>query len=969
MKTLEEKSGNGFEVELLSGKVEQIEERRYYVRGKKNRFYWIVFEEEKIVLEKGQRIYFFPLRRSGKDVVARLVSTDRLDAFRLEQMKRDLILEKVVEQIHEEIGRGNASILSEEVKTRVKTGIRKLLREMNVFGVTLEELKRITHLPSEILLPLMEEMGKQEPVRYDPEEKRWYYELKGQILRGKIVEKSSEGYLVKVKRVSTPVLVRFVNLSGELERGTKFLFQVNDIEKPFLIGQILGEKQEKERNSFVEEKDRKEVETAAFLIMQGIRSDPLTLFTHEQLLREPGIRDHAKWILPALAWLVEQGQIQEYRLHKRSYWGIAVNPNTDWEAIFVEYDRNPKYGKVKLSHLEHFLFTAKVPRFLYLLPGDVVKVRITEVKAIGKRSTAFLKVTGVIFELVHRPVDLVVGVVVKRKKQYAFIPKGLPLKEEFDIKNPVNELKHNTLVTAKFDRREWKKVEIQEVIGSVGDHEAEMHAIIREFRLPTAFPEEVLEEAERLPEEIPESEIRKRRDFRSALTFTIDPFDAKDFDDALSIQTLPNGRYLVGVHIADVSYYVEKGSYLDKEAYRRGTSVYLVDRTIPMLPERLSNHLCSLVPNQDRLTYSAVFELDEEGNIYSEWFGETIIHSDRRFTYEEAQELIEHPKGELGEALAILNRIARNLRARRIKEGSLIFPSQEIKFELDETGKPIRAYVKKLVEANELIEDFMLLANRRVAEYLYRAYEEKQIEGALYRVHESPSQTKLAKFSKFLGLLGYKIDTKKGKELAQEINRIMKTIEGSEIENLVSQVAVRSMEKAKYSAFNIGHFGLGFSFYTHFTSPIRRYPDLVVHRIMKGLQNNRIVYTSSQLEHIAEHTSIREVLAEEAERASVKYKQVEYIQDFLGYEFDGIISGVTEWGIYVTFSPFYCEGMVALRTLPTYYMLDEDAYTLRPLSSGYPEFRLGDSVRVKVVGTNLIRRQIDLELVAPWIVN
>ncbi|WP_257668008.1 ribonuclease R [Parapedobacter tibetensis] len=513
-----------------------------------------------------------------------------------------------------------------------------------------------------------------------------------------------------------------------------------------------------------------------------------------------------------------------------------------------------------------------------------------------------------------------------------------------DSKNPVGKVKH--------------------VLGKKGENNTEMNAILADFGFPLAFPDAVEREAEAFPAEIPQSEIAKRRDFRPITTFTIDPVDAKDFDDAISFQKLPNGNYEVGVHIADVTYYVQPDTPLDAEAFERGTSVYLVDRVIPMLPERLSNDLCSLRPHEDRLSFSAVFEMDSRANIISEWFGRTIIHSDRRFSYEEAQEVLDQKAGEYSEELLALNNLAYILRDRKFKHGAISFETTEVKFHLDETGKPLGVYVKERKDAHRLIEDFMLLANKRVAEFIGKQGKGNNKKTFVYRVHDAPDEQNIASFAQFAARFGHKISTKSDRETARSLNTLMERIEGTKEQNVLTTLAIRSMAKAIYTTKKTSHYGLAFDYYTHFTSPIRRYPDVMVHRLLEHYLTDGKPVNGEAYEKLCEHSSQMEKKAADAERASVKYKQAEFLQDQVGETYLGIISGVTEWGMYVEIEENKCEGMVRLRDITDdFYALDEKNYAIIGQRKK-KRYQLGDEVSIKVKKVDLAKRQIDFTLVS-----
>jgi len=597
------------------------------------------------------------------------------------------------------------------------------------------------------------------------------------------------------------------------------------------------------------------------------------------------------------------------------------------------------------------------------LNGDHIKIQTIPSKQPGK-------IEGKVLEVLERKTDQFVGILSiskKKNKTYGFvIPDSKKMcRDIFIPEKNLENFKHGEKVLCKITK--WysdaknPNGEIIESLGYPGDNDTEMNSIVYEYGFDLKFPNNVEDEADKVDFEIPKEEIEKRRDFRDVTTFTIDPKSAKDFDDALSVRRLENGNIEVGIHIADVSHYVKEDTELDKEAYKRATSVYLVDRVIPMLPERLSNGVCSLRPNEEKLSFSSVFELDNDGIILNEWYGKTVIYSDRRFAYEDAQDMIEN--GDNSETddyrseVLLLDRLAKKIRKRRMKH-SISFNKSEAYFELDDEGKPLNIYFKESKDANKLIEEFMLLANKRVAKFI-----SDKSKSFVYRTHDEPNEEKLQELSVIVNEFGHHLNIETD-NIKANLNKLLESVKGEPEQNMVEQLSVRCMSKAKYEVVNIGHYGLGFDNYTHFTSPIRRYPDLLVHRLLfKYLEKPKSDINPTSLNDKCTWCSYKELNASRAERSSIKFKQVEYLMDKKGEEFKGVVTGVLNWGIYVELINNKCEGLVGKDNLS--YTIDPDKYRIYSQDEDGEEIeiRLGDEVTVKVLDVNLMKREINFELV------
>ena len=713
------------------------------------------------------------------------------------------------------------------------------------------------------------------------------------------------------------------------------------------------------KSKFISHKNNHKLQEIGRLILRFMNEKSSKIYNYKQIAdgidyKNPRQREQ---VIQALHKLIADDRIKE--VEKGKY---IVNLKIEGTLTGVIDFNQTGNAYVKVEGLEEDIFVHS-KNVKHALQGDTVLIVTYHFK--GK------KLEGSVLEVLERSREEFVGTfqlikhkdfgfVVSDKKSIntdIFIPKGKMLDANDGDKVLVKMLRWDS-------NSKNPEGEIIKVLGAPGEHETEIHSILAEYGLPYSFPEEVEKEANEIDRQIHDSEVAKRRDMRNILTFTIDPKDAKDFDDALSIRKLQNGNWEIGVHIADVSHYVTPGTSLDDEAYDRATSVYLVDRVVPMLPEVLSNDVCSLRPNEDKFTFSAVFELDDNANVLNQWFGRTVTHSDRRFTYEEAQERIETKQGDLAEEILTLDRLAKILRKDRINKGAITFDRSEVRFNLDENNEPVGVYFKISKDSNHLIEEFMLLANRKVSEFISLSGKgERTNLTFIYRIHDDPDPVKLEALREFVGTFGYQMNLANTKKVAESLNKLLKDVKGKGEENMIETLAMRSMSKAVYSTDPIGHYGLGFEFYTHFTSPIRRYPDLIAHRLLQHYLDGGKSVSQQEYEEKCKHCSNMERLAADAERDSIKFMQVKFMEKHVGEVFTGVISGVAEFGFWVQIPENGAEGLIKLRDLmDDSYMFDAKNHLVYGTRTGN-QYQLGDKVKIKVMKANLIQKQLDFKIV------
>ncbi|MDG1188964.1 MAG: ribonuclease R [Flavobacteriales bacterium] len=683
-----------------------------------------------------------------------------------------------------------------------------------------------------------------------------------------------------------------------------------------------------------------------------LRKHPKKSFNYKQLSKQIGLGDESSKLLVQVV-LNELEENEKIISVSRGKYKLKSQSSIVEGIIDITSSGNA-YVTVENINDDIFIHGKYLPN---VVSGDSVEVSVFS-------SYKSRRLEGEIINVIERNTHQFVGKI-EISKNFAFVSIKNH-KIHFDIfinskEIKTHDLKNGQLVVCNVDdwgdKRNNPSGTIKEVLGYPGEHHAEIYSILAEHNIDKTFEKNIEEKAKNIPQTITKEEIEKRRDFRTITTFTIDPFDAKDFDDALSIQQLENGNYEIGIHIADVSHYVLENDSIDKEAQERATSIYLVDRVIPMLPEILSNNLCSLRPNEEKLCFSAVFEISSEGEIKNEWFGKTVILSDRRFTYEEAQERLETKEGDYSAELFTLNSIAKIFKDERKSKGAISFHKLETKFKLDEDKNPISLFIKESKDAHKLIEEFMLLANRKVAEFIG-----KKTLPFVYRIHDTPNPEKLETLSFFLKSFGYKLQTENKKSIAQSMNKILMDVKGKDEASMIETLTIRTMAKAIYSTENIGHYGLAFNHYTHFTSPIRRYPDVLVHRLLFHYLNNTSRVDKERIEKLCKHSSEMEIIASKAERDSIKYMQAVYISNFIGEKLEGIISGVTDFGIFVEVSNTTCEGLIRLKDIQgDFYTYDEKNFCIRGKQTG-SVLRIGDKVNVKVRKVNIDKREINLIL-------
>lgn len=690
-------------------------------------------------------------------------------------------------------------------------------------------------------------------------------------------------------------------------------------------------------------------------ILQVFNKNSNKLLNYKQIAAKLEISDaHGRnQIIKKLQDLKAQERIEEVERGK-----FILVPQSHYHQGIVEVtSRGNAY--VVCEDLEHDIYIPS-RNLNHALNNDLVKVYVYKRKKNKKQE-------GDIVEILERSKTDFVGVL-QKSKSFGFVVPDDPkmYADIFVSPDQLAEAEDGDKVLARIT--DWPNNsknpfgQVMQVLGKPGDHDTEIHSILLEYGLPYTFPEEVEAYASHIPIEITEEEIGKRRDMREDLTFTIDPKDAKDFDDALSFKILEDGNFEIGVHIADVSHYVKEKTVLEEEAYERATSVYLVDRVVPMLPEILSNNVCSLRPNEEKLTFSVVFKMNDKGHVLDTWFGRTVIYSDKRFAYEDAQEIIEGNESDvkqtIKEAILTLDRLAKKIRKQRMSHGAISFDKTEVRFNLDENANPIGVFVKESKDANKLIEEFMLLANRKVAEFIG-----KKKKTFVYRIHDEPNIDKLALLQGIISKFGYRIDTKSRESTSDSLNQLLSDVHGKAESNMIETLTIRSMSKAIYTTENIGHYGLAFDYYTHFTSPIRRYPDVMAHRLLQHYLDGGDSVKAEKYEERCKHSSEREFMASKAERDSIKYMQVKYMQDHQDQEFEGVISGVTEWGIYVEIIENKCEGMVRIKDIRSdYFIFDEKQYALIG-QADKRMYQLGDQVTVTVKNTDLERKHLDFNLV------